>query len=508
MWVNAFISLVMKPFRLSTAGGVFTILATLVGSAVVSSTAWAQSVDSRTLTLDDALALAEDRSQQIAIAQAAVDRADGGLQRVRSARKSQLNGAVSYDRTLDSEFRGLFDSAGTGPACDPLKTNALAPLADRVTELERAYGCEPASNSFGGGGTSDLPFGQDNAYRLNLQFSRAIYTGGRIDAQEREATLGKQTASIGLTTTRAQLAFDVSQAFYDAALSDQLVTIAEEVLAQAERAFAQTRAQRDAGRVSEFDLLRAQVSRDTLRPQVIQSRVNRDLAHLRVKQILDLPLTTPLTLVANLEDARVSPAQRLDTRLAQAEGAAGAPSNRTVLALAATDVAFRETAIDLVRAQRRPNVSLVSSYGRVGYRSYPSLPRQNWTLGAQVSMPLMTGGRIAAEEVSARADLNESRARQRLTEQLAVLDHESARLQVAAALAAWEATAGTIDQAQRAYDIAEIRYREGISTQLELSDARLLLQQAQVNRALAARNVQVARVRLALLSELPLTGAR
>jgi hypothetical protein len=54
-----------------------------------------------------------------------------------------------------------------------------------------------------------------------------------------------------------------------------------------------------------------------------------------------------------------------------------------------------------------------------------------------------------------------------------------------------------------------VRYKEGISTQIELNDARILLEQAVANRALAARNLQVARVKLALLPDLPLqaTGA-
>ena len=64
-----------------------------------------------------------------------------------------------------------------------------------------------------------------------------------------------------------------------------------------------------------------------------------------------------------------------------------------------------------------------------------------------------------------------------------------------------------MQQAERAYEIAELRYREGLSTQLELSDARLLLQQAQNQRAVAARTVQLARVRLALLPDLPLSAA-
>jgi outer membrane protein TolC len=52
-----------------------------------------------------------------------------------------------------------------------------------------------------------------------------------------------------------------------------------------------------------------------------------------------------------------------------------------------------------------------------------------------------------------------------------------------------------------------LRYKEGISTQLELQDSRLALQLAQANRAMAARDVQIARARLALLPNLPL-GAR
>ena len=62
-----------------------------------------------------------------------------------------------------------------------------------------------------------------------------------------------------------------------------------------------------------------------------------------------------------------------------------------------------------------------------------------------------------------------------------------------ASRAAWEASAGTVAQADRAYQIANVRYGAGVSTQLELSDSRLLLQQAEANRAQAARDLQVAR---------------
>ena len=106
----------------------------------------------------------------------------------------------------------------------------------------------------------------------------------------------------------------------------------------------------------------------------------------------------------------------------------------------------------------------------------------------------------------ARADVDGAKARLQLTKELADLDDASVRAALGGARAEWEASGGVVQQAARAYEIAELRFREGLSTQLELSDARLLLAQAQVNRSRAARDLQITRVRLALLPELPLGG--
>ena len=119
-------------------------------------------------------------------------------------------------------------------------------------------------------------------------------------------------------------------------------------------------------------------------------------------------------------------------------------------------------------------------------------------------MPLLTGGRLQAEERIAQADLDQSRAQREQVEELAALDTRSAWAELIAAQAAWEASSGTVEEAARAYEIANVRFTAGVSTQLELTDARLLLQQSEANRAQAARDLQVARARLALLPNLPL----
>ncbi len=469
-------------------------------------------VATRVLTLDDALALADPTSELVSIAEAGVTRAEAEERRVRSEWLPQLSASGGYDRALASEFEGVFGAAG--PACIPFTLDPQASLEARVTEIERALeDCPPTASPFGDAAGDDedlaLPFGRANTYRANLTFSQNVYTGGRLAAEQERARLGRANAGLALTSTRAQLALDVAEAYYDALLSDRLVTIAEATLLQAEETADQVRQQREAGRVAEFDMVRAQVTRDSQRPEVIRQRNARGLAYLRLKQLLDLPFDTDIRLVSTLEDAVLPPpAARLAEAIVSAESGRSADRVRTVVTQAGNDVQQREAGVRIARAQRRPSVAITSSYGRVAYPSGVPLPadfRTNWTIGASAQVPLFTGGRIKAEETTARADLTETQARLQLTRELATLDDASVRLQLANARAAWEATAGTVQQAERAYEIANLRYREGLSTQLELSDARLLLQQAQANRVLAARAVQIGRVRLALLPDLPLT---
>jgi outer membrane protein TolC len=459
------------------------------------------------LTLDDALRLAEDASEQVDIAEAGLARAEGARQLARSGRLPQLDASASYDRALKSEFEGLFDS--TAAPCTPLQANPNAPLESRVAELERAYACPPSSDLFGAGGDDvELPFGRANTYRLGLLFSQSLYSGGRIRAQERQAYVRRDNARLGVTSAHAQTLLDVTEAFYDAALADRLVQIAEETYAQADRSLAQARAQRQAGHVSEFELLRAQVARDTLQPSVVRARANREVGHLRLRQLLELPLNVPVSLQAALEDAALPPPSRFAPQIAAVEAGLPLP-DRVTVTQTANEVQSAEQDVAIARSQRRPMLSINSNYGLVAYPS--SVPafndwRTNWTVGAAVTLPILNGGRIKADEAIARAGVTEAAARLRLTRELAALDAESAQQELRAAHAEWEASGATIQQAARAYEIAELRYREGLSTQLELSDSRLLLAESEVTRARAARDLQVRRIRLALLPELPLSS--
>jgi outer membrane protein TolC len=478
------------------------------------------------LTLEQVLSIAEAQSEAIAGAQAGVRRAQAEQARARSGRRPQLAGSASYDRALASEFAGVFDGGGALP-CPPFVLDPAAPIDARIAEIERAIDCGAiGSPVFGGGGDTDtgvdLPFGRENTWRVGLSFSQSVYSGGRFRALDELAAAGRESAELAVETTRAQLLFDVTQAYYDAALSDRLVAIAAAGISQADATFRQVQAGFAAGTQPEFEVLRAQVARDTQTPVLIRQRANRDLAQLRLKQLLELPAADPLPIAALLDDPALAPPPVFAEALAKAGAVAPAPEqalaaaaeypagDRTAVLEQGAVVRLRAANVDAARAERFPSVSVNSNFSQVAYPAnfFPTGDfRRNWTVGATLQVPILTGGRLRSEEAIAQAQLDQSQADLEQVSELAALDSRSAWAELVAALAAWQASAGTIQQATRAYEIADVRYRSGVSTQLELSDARFLLQQSEVNRAQAARDLQVARARVALLPDLPISGA-
>jgi outer membrane protein len=474
----------------------------------------AQARQGRALTLDEALEIASKESETIGIARAGIESARGEQRRARSEFFPQLSGSASYTRTLETQFAALSEEDGASggtPAptsCPAFVPDPAATPDERLAALEEAAECSSTVDPFGA--FSDLPFGQPNQWSFGLSLSQNLFAGGRILAQNRIASANRRGAETELTAQQAQLVVDVTTAYYDAVLSDRLVSIAEASLEQSERTLKDVRLAREVGTLPEFDLLRAEVSRNNQRPAVIQRRASRELAYLRLAQLLNLSMDEPLVLTTSLGDTTEVPVPSAIPIAVTEASADTTIEDRAPVRQASENVRASEGQLAVSRSQSLPSVVLSSQYAKLNFpeEAFPSGRfLTDWTIGVSLRLPLFTGGRLGGERIIARAGVDQARLRLRQVEEQARLDARNTRANAEEAEARWSATTGTVRQAQRAYEIAEIRYREGISTQTELSDSRLQLQDAQANRAQAARDLQVARVRLALIKDLPLPAA-
>ena len=466
------------------------------------------------LTLVEALRIATGASETIGLAQAGAQRANGQQFQTRSALLPQVNSSLNYQKLLQSQFTAISSKSGSSSSTS-------------------SGGKDTSSNSAANNPLAKI-FASPYTTTLSLTATQPLFTGGRATANIKAANVGRESAEIGVTSAKAQVQLDVTQAYYDALLADRLVTIAESSLVQSERTLRQVQLTRSVGSASEFELIRARVTRDNQRPNWLQSRTNRDLAYVRLHQLLNLPLDRALSLTDSIAEAPVpvsraasttpitsvnvspsdvltiDPSVRAEVNKALATADTGI-TTRAPVRQATKSVEQAEQALKASKANRLPQISLSTTYQRLAYPAN-GLPASigdfypNWTAALGVTLPIFTGGRQHGDELIAEASVKEAKLRLQQTQEGAALDARQSVAQLEQAEASWQASVGTAEQAERSYAIAEVRFREGISTQLELSDSRVQLQQALANRAKAARDLQVARIRLQLLRDLPLSG--
>src|SRR5688572_236931 len=363
----------------------------------------------RQLTLAEALEIAEQRSEAVGIARAGLSRAEGEKQQARSPYFPQVSGSASYQRIIESQFSSLSSDTATTPApvCSRFVPQPGLPIDQRLDSLEQAVGCASAADPFAG--FDALPFGRPNNYRFGLSASQVLFSGGQVRGRAQAAGANVRSAAIGLTSAQAQLLLDVTAAYYDASLADRLYAIAQATLRQADTTLSQTQLAREVGNLSEFDLLRARVTRDNQRPVVIQRRADRDLAEYRLKSLLDLPLEQPLALTTELGDTALVDSPRF-TSLVDTPGDTST-TTRAPVRQAAEAVEAQRGLLRAAKGQRFPQVSLSSQFAQLGFPDavspFSAEFVSDWTVSLGLQLPLFTGGRIGGEVRSARANMTE-----------------------------------------------------------------------------------------------------
>ncbi|MBK9037108.1 MAG: TolC family protein [Myxococcales bacterium] len=432
----------------------------------------AAQADGLTLTIDEAIARVEPAAETLAAGREDLARARAQIDVAKAGRLPTVTGSASFQRTLVSEFGSVsFQLPGINPGDPPQQI--------------------------------DLPIGQRNVWRVGVNVTQPLYDGGRARSSIALARVSADATELGLSGQRTALVFTVAQAYWDTALAVRAVEIGEAGLASAEETLAQTQLSFANQAAAEFDVVRAQVARDNLATGLIQLAAQRDIAMMTLARLIDAPLDQPIALATPLEIDDGGLAVGAGAGVA---GPAGAPS--VAVAQAELDVAAREAALRLTRAERLPQVNASTDLGAVDYpddiHPFNTDWRASWTIGVGVSVPIFDGFRRRATAASARREVAAARARLADVRERVAVDARVVDAQVAAATATWDQARRTVEQARRAFAIAELRFAQGASSHLELVDARNQLEQAELNRARSARDVRVATLRRDLLAGLPL----
>jgi outer membrane protein TolC len=282
-----------------------------------------------------------------------------------------------------------------------------------------------------------------------------------------------------------------------------------------------------AGLSSNYDVLRLQVEVANLDPQLRRARNAAQATRRRLAVELGLEDMDGLQVAGALADVDLGEPVITDagapvalvavvggeTELVQSAAPASldqqtaleiARAGRSDLRQLDLTAQLRRTEIRVEKAEYLPKVSLFGTYSINAQQNgspewfggsdrFRSFGRQ---VGVQVTMPLFNGFRRPARIQQKEVELDQVLTQVALLDD--VIENEIKTLLDQTDEARTRAQAQTLarQQAQRGYEIASAQYREGISGQLEVTDAEVALRQSEFNLAEAVYDYLVARARL------------
>lgn len=447
----------------------------------------AQAADTLAMSLDAALSRALGQSEEVQLAQAQVDAASAQVGTARSAALPQVSGSLGYTKT----FASVFNTGQSFSVPDSLQFNPdpNAPIDQRVTYLEDHV--QSAAFASLGQLFSNLPFGRENLYNVGVTGSQVLFAGGRVRAGINAAQDAAQAADYQLDEQRAQTAYDVKQAYYQAVLAGESASIAADAVAQAQDFLSQEQLRRKAGQASDLDVLRAEVDLENLKPQEVQARNAAELAQLNLKRLVNVPLSTPLHLTTSLElgaDAGPQP---------EVKDATAMVDQRAAVRAAESALAARQQQVRVAKAAFLPSVALSMSYARQTYPSqlfdFDQPWRTDWTGSVAVQLPLFNGGQRFANLQAARAQQDQARLQLAELREQVELQYRQAVGEEQRAWAQIAARRRTVEQAEKVYNLTVLQHDQGTATSLEVSSARLGLRQARTNLAQALADYHTAK---------------
>ena len=375
---------------------------------------------------------------------------DGLEARIEGANPDLAAAAARYDQA-----RAMADEAAAG----------LSPQADLTGSLSanRQSHDRPLRGS-----------GQPNYYGANQAGVVAGYEfdfWGRIRNMAAAGTQSAQASAGDLATLRLSLQAELAVGYFTVRGLDQQIALLNDSVAAYQKALDLTQRLYSGKIAPGIDVSRARTQLETARAQLSDTQARRSTAEHAV------------ALLVGEAPADFSLPSRTDD-VALPEIPAGVPSTllqrRPDIAAAERRAAAANSDVGVARAAFYPTLTLGLLGGFQSTNlNFFNLPDAIWSIGPGITLPLLDGGRLDAEEAAAVAQFKEAGANYRSVVLNAFREVEDNAAQLRWLAGEADSEDAAVAAAQHTLDAALQLYRQGAGSYLEVVTAQTALLQAQ-----------------------------
>lgn len=393
-----------------------------------------QALQAGVLSIDDAVAIAATNSPGLAIARERVLRSQNQVREAKSQGNFNVNTAATYIRVTPTSSITI---PGPGGKPETIQTR-------------------PPTSTTG-----------------NATLSQPIDLSGQIRLGVGLAGLQLNIQQYGEAQTLQQLILDVKTAYYQVLRARANVDVAQSAVSLDEERLRIAQAQFDAGTAPKFDVTSAEVDLSNAKQALSQAQSAVQVNKAALSRTIGIDLNCPYDVqVPQIAVEPITVDIPESTRLAL--------NNRPEVLQAKTGIAFAKKNVKFVATQDKPQLAAFISADYISGTTALSPNSAIYTYGARINWPIWTGGVTKARVAEARNDVNISSDNLCQVELNVEFDVRSSALVLMDASKRVASARANVALAEESIRLATVRYQEGVSTQVEVSNARDALTRAQL----------------------------
>ncbi len=338
------------------------------------------------------------------------------------------------------------------------------------------------------GKTQEFQFAPLHNLNANVEASYTLFDFGRLKANIQKSKDDIQFAQHNTENAKAQLANQVATIFYNIIYFKEAMVIEDSVIAYLNDNKRIVESKLKNGDAIKLDLLGIQSQLDA------EENKKVDLLNYLNKQLNLLQYTTGSSNTAAAGFDFDLPLKDITAALSDAQ------HNNPEFLLANDRLKQSQSDIAIARLGKRPSVNIGASTGfKNGYVPYVNDMKFNYAAGISFKLPIYDGNRTKQQIKLSETVLTQNKlaletlnSDYRRDIQQGLIDLQSNQKRISH-------TRGQIEQAQTAEALAESRFKNGVGTQLEITNAATNLARAQFSRLQYEYQLCLARIELVKL---------
>lgn len=325
-----------------------------------------------------------------------------------------------------------------------------------------------------------VQFGTQYTGRATLDLNQMIFSGSYFVGLKAAKTY-TELSKKDLISAEIDLVANVKKAYYSVLVYQERDALVQKNYKRLDSLLRQTKIMYENGFAEKIDVSRVQVQFNNIAQTAKNSATALDISMKLLKFQMAMPFTEPLELAETLQTLQLSV-------LTEDYKTDFNYNNRIEYSKLQVNKELVLLDIKNTRSQYLPTLDFYgnygASYGTSVFNSFVAFG-ENWrTLGAyglRLNVPIFDGLRKNKVVQQKKAQLLQVELAQDLTRQQIDLEQEQLNQQFANNLAALKAQRENMQLAEEVYNVANLKYQQGLGSNMEVLDADTDFKQAQTN---------------------------